>query len=191
MYLVTARNFVAVYEAQYNVTVPDKVRRALALFIGEAEDSRAILDATDISVDSEKVRGIAYEQNYRLVFEVIRNYDATMASMLLDWLKKQIASVCELCFSAGAVRDRDKWAKVLWYKNLVDADGQGLNFLVPINRIVSALVKNGNRNVVERGPKNGGSTIQLPFGHLQYHLKQLEFYQQLKKIQSLLATASE
>lgn len=84
MYLVTARNFVAVYEAQYNVTVPDKVRRALALFIGEAEDSRAILDATDISVDSEKVRGIAYEQNYRLVFEVIRNYDATMASMLLD-----------------------------------------------------------------------------------------------------------
>lgn len=84
MYLVRARNFVAVYEAQYNVTVPDKVRRALALFIGEAEDSRAILDATDISVDSEKVRGIAYEQNYRLVFEVIRNYDATMASMLLD-----------------------------------------------------------------------------------------------------------
>lgn len=191
VYLVTARNFVAVYEAQYNVTVPDKVRRALALFIGEAEDSRAILDATDISVDGEKVRGIAYEQNYRLVFEVIRNYDATMASMLLDWLKKQIASVCELCFSAGAVSDRDKWANVLWYKNLVDADGQGLDFLVPINRIVSALVKNGNRNVVERGPKNGGSTIQLPFGHLQYHLKQLEFYQQLKKIQSLLATASE
>ena len=191
VYLVTARNFVAVYEAQYNVTVPDKVRRALALFIGEAEDSRAILDATDISVDGEKVRGIAYEQNYRLVFEVIRNYDATMASMLMDWLKKQIASVCELCFSAGAVSDRDKWANVLWYKNLVDADGQGLDFLVPINRIVSALVKNGNRNVVERGPKNGGSTIQLPFGHLQYHLKQLEFYQQLKKIQSLLATASE
>lgn len=89
------------------------------------------------------------------------------------------------------MRDRDKWANVLWYKNLVDADGQGLDFLVPISRIVSALVKNGNRNVVERGPKNGGSTIQLPFGHLQYHLKQLEFYQQLKKIQSLLATASE
>ena len=87
--------------------------------------------------------------------------------------------------------DRDKWANVLWYKNLVDADGQGLDFLVPINRIVSALVKNGNRNVVERGPKNGGSTIQLPFGHLQYHLKQLEFYQQLEKILSLLATVSE
>lgn len=190
VYLVTVRNFVAVYEAQYNVTVPDKVRRALALFIGEAEDSKAILDATDLSVDGEKVRSIAYEQNHRLVFEVIRNYDANMATMLLDWLKKQIASVCELCFSAGAVKDRDKWANVLWYKNLVDADGQGLDFLVPINRIVSALIEKGDENVVERGPKNAGSTIQLPFGHLQYHLRQLEFYQQLKKIQSLLASVS-
>lgn len=70
-------------------------------------------------------------------------------------------------------------------------DAAGQVYLVPINRIVSALVKNGNRNVVERGPKNGGSTIRLPFGHLQYHRKQLEFYQQLKKIQSLLATVSE
>ena len=150
-----------------------------------------ILDATDISVDGEKVRGIAYDQNCRLVFEVIRNYDAKMASMLLDWLKMQIASVCELCFSAGAVKDRDKWANVLWYKNLVDADGQGLDFLVPINRIVSALARNGDKNMVERGPKNCGSTILLPFGHLQYHQKQLEFYQQLKKIQTLLATVSE
>ena len=38
---------------------------------------------------------------------------------------------------------------VRWYKNLVDADGQGLDFLVPINRIVSALVKNGDKNVVD------------------------------------------
>ena len=188
VYLVTARNFVAVYEAQYHVSVPEKVRRALALFIGEAEDSKAILDATDISVDGERVRGIAYKQNHRLVFEVIRNYDARMASMLLDWLKTQIASVCELCFAAGAVKDRDKWANVLWYKNMVDAGGQGLDFLVPINRIVSALAKNRDANVVERGPKNCGSTILLPFGHLEYLQGQLEFYQQLKKIQSLLAS---
>ena len=187
VYLVTARNFIAVYEAQYRTTVPENVRRALALFIGEAHDSKSILDATDIAVDGERVRRLAYEQNYRLVFEVIRNYDARMAAALLEWMKAEIASVCELCFSAGAVKDREKWANVLWYKNLVDADGQGLDYLVPIKRIIVALEKNGNRNIVERGPKNAGSTIQLPFGHLQYHLEQLEFYHQLKKIQSLLA----
>lgn len=187
IYLVTAKNFIAAYEAQYKTTVPDNVRRALALFIGEAPDSKSILDSTDISVDGEHTRKIAYEQNYRLVFEVIRSHDAKMAEALLDWLKTKISSICELCFSAGAVKDREKWANVLWYKNLVDADGQGLDFLVPISRILSALEKNGDRNVVERGPKNAGSTILLPFGHLQYHLKQLEFYQQLKKIKSLLA----
>ena len=55
------------------------------------------------------------------------------------------------------------------------------------------LVEKGRRraSVFCDGPKNCGSTILLPFGHLQYHLKQLEFYQQLKKIQSLLATVSE
>lgn len=188
VYLVTAKNFVAVYEAQYKTVVPDNVRRALALFIGEAPDSKAILDATDIAVDGERARKLACEQNCRLVFEVMRNYDSKMAVALLQWLKSEIASVCELCFSAGAVKDREKWANVLWYKNLVDADGQGLDFLVPINRIVKALEKNGDNNIVERGPMNAGSTIMLPFGHLQYHLKQLEFYQKLKKIQSLLAT---
>ena len=187
VYLVTAKNFVAVYEAQYKTVVPENIRRALALFIGEAPDSKSILDATDIAVDGERVRKLACEQNYRLVFEVIRNYDSQIAEELLQWLKNKITSVCELCFSAGAVKDREKWANVLWYKNLVDADGQGLDFLVPINRIIKALEKNGDKNIVERGPMNAGSTILLPFGHLQYHLKQLEFYQKLKKIQSLLA----
>ncbi len=42
-YLVTARNFVAVYEAQYGVKVPTEVQHALALFVGEASDSKRSL----------------------------------------------------------------------------------------------------------------------------------------------------
>lgn len=91
---------------------------------------RSIPDAMGISYDGEKVRSISYGQNYRLVFAVIRNYEPIMASMLLDWLKKQSASVCELCFAAGAVKDRDKWANVLWYKNLVE--NKCLDYLIPI-----------------------------------------------------------
>lgn len=184
-YLVRASIFADVYEAQYGVSIPKKVRRALELFVGEAVDSKTILNATDISVDGEKARQIASEQNFRLMFEVIRNYDADMARKLLQWLKNEIVEVCELTFSAGAVKDREQWAHVLWYKNLVDADGQGLDYLVPIKRIMKALEKNGEKNVVERGPQNAGSTIQLPFGHLQYHQQKLEFYQHLKRIQAL------
>lgn len=190
VHLMGASNFVATFEAQYHLTVPAKVRRALELFVGEAADAKSILEATDVSVDGARARRIALGQHGRLVFEVIRNYDARMAEMLLDWLKVKIVPVCELCFSAGAVKDKEKWANVLWYKNLVDGKGQGLDFLVPIKRILSALEENGEKNEVTRGPQNAGSTIQLPFGHVQYHHRQLEFYQQLRKIRALLSSAA-
>ena len=123
---------------------------------------RSIPDAMGISYDGEKVRSISYGQNYRLVFAVIRNYEPIMASMLLDWLKKQSASVCELCFAAGAVKDRDKWANVLWYKNLVE--NKCLDYLIPIPVIKSAIKRKRDGLIVEPGCKPG-STIQLPFGH--------------------------
>ena len=186
-YLVTARNFVAVYEAQYGLKVPSDVQHALALFVGEAPDSKSILDSTALTVDGADTRALEREQNNRLVFDVIRNYDPRLATALIAWLEDRIVRVFELSFSAGAVKDHDKWADVLWYKNLVDAEGQGLDFMMPIAQIMEALGNLAGSRFVAKGPKNGGSTIQLPFGHLQYHLKQLEFYQQLTKIERLVA----
>lgn len=186
VYLVTARNFVAAYEAQYREAVPGKVKRALALFIGEASDSKALLEATDISVDGTAARQLAREQSCRLMFDVIRSYDPDMAAALLCWLRERIVRVFELCFSAGAVKDRAKWADFLWYKNLVDEERRGFDFMVPVKRVMAALA-NGGGEAVARGPKNAGSTILLPFGHVQYHLGQLEFYQQMVKIRNILA----
>ena len=185
VYLVTANNFINAYEAQYHVMIPNKVCRALAFFIGEEPESRSILDATDISVDGLKARHLAYKQNFRLMFDVIRNYDKRMADALLEFLKSNLDNVFELAFAAGAVKDKSLWSNVLWYKNLVE--NKCLDYLIPIPVIKSALKRKRDSLVVEPGRKPG-STIQLPFGHLQYFHKQLEFYQQLKKIQSLLAT---
>lgn len=186
VYLVSARNFVAVYEAQYNVIVPSRVRRALAFFIGEDRESRSILEATDISVDGEDARKIAIESNYRLMFNVIKNYDPRMATEMLRFLKDEIDNVFELSFSAGAVKDRSLWSDILWHKNLVDPEGMGLDYMIPMAVVKAALQRRGDQNVVEPGPQNAGSTIHLPFGHLQYHKRQLEFYQKLKKIQQLV-----
>lgn len=188
VYLVTANNFINAYEAQYNVMIPCKVCRALAFFIGEEPESRSILDATDISVDGPKARSLAYKQNCRLMFNVIRNYDKRMADALLDFLKSNLDNVFELAFAAGAVKDKSLWSNVLWYKNLVE--NKCLDYLIPLPVIKSAIKRKCNSLVVEPGRKPG-STIHLPFGHLQYFHKQLEFYQQLKKIQSLLVTDSE
>jgi len=119
------------------------------------------------------------------MFEVIRNYDRRMAEALLDFLKSNLENVFELAFAAGAVKDKSLWSNVLWYKNLVE--NKCLDYLIPIPVIKSAIKRKRDGLIVEPGCKPG-STIQLPFGHLQYFHKQLEFYQKLKKIQSLLAT---
>ncbi len=140
-----------------------------------------------MTVDGAATRALEREQNNRLVFDVIHNYDPRMATALIAWLENRIVRVFELSFSAGAVKDHEKWAHVLWYKNLVDSEGQGLDFMVPMSNVMHALANLSGSRFVAKGPKNGGSTIQLPFGHLQYHLKQLEFYQQLAKIERLVA----
>lgn len=186
VYLVSARNFAAAFEAQYATSIPSNVKRALELFIGEAIDSRSILDSTDISVDGEDSRSLACEQNFRLVFQVIKSYDAQMANDLISWLEREMSPVVEICFSAGAVKDRNAWAKLLWYKNLVDIDAQGLDYMIPIAKIMSALQSNPEKCKAVPGPRNSGSTIILPFGHLQYHQRQLQFYQKLKSIREIV-----
>lgn len=79
-----------------------------------------------------------------------------------------------------------KMSDILWYKNLVDTNGMGLDYLISIPVVKAAIQRKLNELVVESG-RQAGSTIQLPFGHLQYHRKQLEFYQRLAKIQALLS----
>lgn len=187
VYLVTAKNFINVFESQYHKIIPSKVRRALEFFIGENGESRAILEATPVSVDGEKARKIAEESNYRLMFSVIENYDPEMAKEFLSFLKKEMEDIFELCFSAGAVKDRNLWSDVLWYKNLVDMEGVALDYLIPIPLIKASISRLRDELVVCPGA-NAGSTISLPFGHLQYHLKQLEFYQKLSKIQNLISS---
>ena len=114
------------------------------------------------------------------------NNGLIMHGSLQNTIHDEIVTVFEIGFAAGAVADRTHWSDVLWYKNLVDQGGDGLDYMVSIKDVMRALEQNGDSNVVCKGPKNGGSTLQLPFGHLQYHLRQLEFYQQMKKIQTLL-----
>ncbi len=186
VYLVTVKNFVEAYEKQYGKSVPQNVKRALELFIGEASDSKAILDEHIDKIVPPIDKKLAYEQNYRLFFDVLLKYNKAMAEELLQWLKDNIASIFELCFSAGAVKNPTKWARIIWYKNLVDTEGQGLDYMISIECIKHALEMNGINNTVVKGPKNAGTTLWLPFGHLQYLGKKLEFYQELKKIQKLL-----
>ena len=54
---------------------------------------------------------------------------------------------------------------------------------VGINEIIE---KSKGRDVIY-GTKNGGTTIQLPFGHLQFHQGGLQFHHNYEKIKELIS----
>ena len=70
--------------------------------------------------------------------------------------------IFDFCFSKGLTDVEDEWANIIWYKNdvgAVDAD-------VMIN------IEDAKRCLKENciyGNRNGGTTIKLPFGTVEWH----------------------
>lgn len=185
VYLVSAARFVAAYETLYGEKVPPKVVRALKLFTGETPESAEILTMIDPDFD-RAYRHLEIESHSRLFFSVIQKHDPQMAEELLVWLADHMANVFELCFAAGTVKNRKNWSKYLWYRNLLEGKHRDLDYLVEISRVKAVLKKKAAKDWVKPGPVNGGSTLHLPFGMVQYHLGKLEFRHSLKKIRQLL-----
>ena len=64
-----------------------------------------------------------------------------------------------------------------------DTFSNKIDIIIPIHSIVSAVGKSTDQ--VYPGNVNGGSTIQLPFGFVQWHQKKVQFHDSLAKLQSL------
>ena len=189
VHLTTPERFAAAWAATFGTNVPPRVAKALGLFFGTDPDAIRILDETPIEVDGESVRALERSHNGALCFNVLAHHDATMAEELLDWLRDNRRALADLCFSRGYAADPDEWAQWLWYRDLVRPERR-LDRLIRIADIadaVEALTDEELRELVRPGPKNGGTTILLPFGHLQYLHGCMEFYQSRAKIERLLA----
>lgn len=158
VYLVTTENFMNAYEKHYE-TIPDNVKRAIGLYWGSDPD---IVDI----INKYSTRYKEYElRKNRLVAETLKAYDSDLAKVLLDWFKFNIGNIADMCFSKGAAMRPTDWAQYVWYRNEV---GEGVFDEV---FSISALSKRcqDNRHLIEFGSKNGGTTIQLPFGFVQWH----------------------
>ena len=83
----------------------------------------------------------------------------------------------------GAVRQRDEWSEFVWYVNFLGE--HNVDEIFPIEKICNASMKVAE-NEVYYGDKNGGTTIHLPFGFVQWHQKQMQFHHDFNKINDLL-----
>ena len=83
----------------------------------------------------------------------------------------------------GAVYDSKEWSDFVWYINLLGENNTDDIFF--IENICNAVQKVA-KDETYYGSSYGGTTIQLPFGFVQWHQGQLQFHHDYNKLSKLL-----
>lgn len=178
VFLIGIERFIKGFELQYHKEIPDLVKRAVSLYFGSAVDT---LDVINIFSSANKQ---LETRKHRVVADTLKAYDEKLYYSLLNWINDNIAELFDFCFSKGLASNSQDWAQIVWYKNMVGE-----------NQFDTMLYledfKSNIPHTAVYGTRNGGSTIQLPFGFVQWHSPRrripgnLQFHQSYEKIKSL------
>ncbi len=156
VFLIGIERFIEGFELQYRKEIPKDIKRALALYFGSAEDTIDIIDRFGGPNKALEIR------KHRLVADTLKGYDPGLYAGLLQWFNANIVELFDFCFSKGLAQNSSDWAQIVWYKNMVDENQfDAIIHLPDIGNRIGA--------TAEYGKRNGGSTIQLPFGFVQWH----------------------
>lgn len=181
VYFVRAKNFIQTFETQFGKKIPEDVQKAINLFW--AADSNAGLIIEDYADRSNFFEYNMQIRHKSLNANTLKLYDEKLYKGLLGWFKDNMYELTYLCFATGAVKDKEEWSDFVWYKNML-----GENVVDEVFNIVE-ISKAAERKADEEvyfGAANGGTTIQLPFGFVQWHQKQLQFHHSYLKVSALL-----
>ena len=181
VYFVRAGIFIDTFEAQFKKTIPESVKRAINLFWAAADDAISII---------EQYADKSNEKNYDLQIRhaslnatTLKAYDESLYSDLLNWFTENAYELTALSFAMGAVRDQDEWSDFVWYINLLEENDVDAIFSIP--ELCHAAAKVASKETYY-STTNGGTTIQLPFGFVQWHQGQLQFHHNFSKLTDLL-----
>lgn len=156
VFLIGIDRFIKGFELQYNKIVHADVKRAISLYFGSAKDTLDIVQQYGSANKKLETR------KHRLVADTLKAYDSNLAECLLAWLNLNIRELFDYCFARGLAKNPQDWAQIVWYKNMVgENEFDTLIYLPDIMNLIKPTAQYGNRN--------GGSTIQLPFGFVQWH----------------------
>ena len=156
VFLIGIDRFIDGFEKQYNIKIDSEVKRAIELYFGSASDVIEI-----IRKYSDKNKTLEMKK-HRLVAETLKKYDEKLYRNMLSWFNNNMDSIFDFCFSRGLAYHQSDWADIVWYINLVGENKFDKMIYLP------EMKKGIQRNAVY-GTRNGGSTIQLPFGFVQWH----------------------
>ena len=158
VFLITIDHFISGFEKQFNVSIPDDVKTAIQLFWGSHESVTDIIQSVGTSREYEL-------KKHRLTACTLKAYDINLYDSLLNWFKDNIGMLADFCFSKGLVSDSSLWADYVWYINRVGEND--VDHIIPVEEIISACEE--NKELICYGTRFNGTTIQLPFGFVQWH----------------------
>ena len=175
-YLVKCRIFIAIFESRYGEIDAD-VKRAMKLFwYGETETAlKVIEEVAQENIDLQR-------RHKSLNADTLKLYNQGLYDKLLQWFKDNVDKIAELVFSKGDVKEEADWAHFLWYKNMLG--DHEIDHVFSIEEICS--VCKNNVDMIAYGDKNGGTTIQLPFGKVQWHQRSMQFRHDYLKVKSIM-----
>lgn len=180
VYLIRTSRFIEGFENQFSIKIPEDIKKAMLLFWGEDADIDNIID----KYGEKENKSIAnYEKRKRrLVATSLHRYDQSLYNSLLQWFKENIYHIAHFCFSSGLAQNKSDWAQYVWYINLVGdfLEDNTLDNIFAIDDICNN--SSLNKQYIDYGTKFGGTTIQLPFGFVQWHQGQMQFHHSYEKI---------
>lgn len=181
VYFVRAGLFIDTFEKQFNTQITDDVRRAINLFWATADDAIGIIkEYGDQTITKNYDLQIRHKS---LNATTLKAYNEGLYDVLLQWFTDNAYKLAKLSFSTGAVYDSNEWSDFVWYINLLGENNTDDIFF--IEDVCNATQKNA-KDKTYYGSSYGGTTIQLPFGFVQWHQKQLQFHHCYDKLRLIL-----
>lgn len=184
-WLVSPSRFLEILEFHLGTTVDHEAKRALWLFIGGDNlpmSAREVFEK-GLSLSKTATPEIAKleKAQSRLSLNSIAAVDKIGYESLLDLFRSHFELITRLVFGLGASAELDTEAQAIVY-NRHDKGVQIFRIEDVMNSDTST------KELIDRGPRNGGTTIWLPFGFLQMHHPQgqnlLQFHHKRTNIEN-------
>ena len=177
VHMNTVRRWILGFELIYG-EIPENVKKVFLILFGGYQSIDEILSSPEYVHPNPKIRKTEVRRK-TLTIETLEKYDSDSLTQFISWIEENICNIAELVFKKGWAKNSEDWASILWYKNSFGENNIDQKF------DIQELIFNCQGKKVSKGTKNGGTTIQLPFGHIQFHQGGLQFHHNFEKINKL------
>ena len=119
-----------------------------------------------------------------LSVETMNKFNPILSEELLMWFKSNIGNITDTVFKKGWSKNENEWVDYIFYRNKIN-NTESINDIINVDVLIKESIKHSNE--IYFGTENGGTTILLPFGSVQYHLGGLQFHHNRKKIMKMIS----